>query len=189
MYFDAIYFDEIFVNFYKSIQTFTCRTGSTFTCRRQKRERVLLCKYDAQVKDHEAPYGKYANGIIVETYHSGEIIPVSIQITANHKGKFYFHLCPNDNIHQDPTEDCFETTPLSIYPSGESTYVLPDQMSRTYTFQLKLPKDLTCQQCILRWTYRTGNHWGYEKGNPKGCLGCGPQEFFKACSDIRIIKG
>ena len=145
--------------------------------------------YDAQVKDHEAPYGKYANGIIVETYHSGEIIPVSIQITANHKGKFYFHLCPNDNIHQDPTEDCFETTPLSIYPSGESAYVLPDQMSRTYTFQLKLPKDLTCQQCILRWTYRTGNHWGYENGNPKGCLGCGPQEFFKACSDIRIIKG
>ena len=79
--------------------------------------------------------------------------------------------------------------PLQNYPVGDFEYILPDQMSRTYTLQLKLPEGVTCQQCILRWTYKTGNHWGYNPGESEGCLGCGPQEYFKACSDIRIIKG
>ncbi|RUS77057.1 hypothetical protein EGW08_015194 [Elysia chlorotica] len=32
-----------------------------------------------------------------------------------------------------------------------------------------------------------GNSWGIEPGTSQGCLGCGPQEEFYGCSDIRIV--
>ena len=64
--------------------------------------------FDANPKQHEAPNGKFANGIIVRKYEPGQVMKVQIQITANHKGHFTFMLCPNDNINQDPTQDCFD---------------------------------------------------------------------------------
>merc|ERR1719361_3087401 len=42
--------------------------------------------YDAEVKEHEAPGGKYANGVIVRQYRPGQIIRVTSHITANHAG-------------------------------------------------------------------------------------------------------
>jgi len=44
---------------------------------------------------------------------------------------------------------------------------------------------VSCEQCILQWTYTAGNNWGV-CANGTGDLGCGPQETFRACSDIRI---
>ena len=64
--------------------------------------------YDAAVREHEAPNGKYANGIIVRQYEAGEIIDISIDVTANHKGYFVFKICANNDIHQDPDQDCFD---------------------------------------------------------------------------------
>jgi len=49
-----------------------------------------------------------------------------------------------------------------------------------------LPRRLSCSQCILQWTYTAGNNWGV-CSNGTGELGCGPQETFRACSDIRIL--
>ena len=63
--------------------------------------------YDLLKRDHEAPGGKYANGIIVRDYYSGESIKVVVDVTANHYGYFTFKLCPNNNILQDPTQECF----------------------------------------------------------------------------------
>ena len=59
-------------------------------------------------KPHEAPGGKYANGIIVETYQSGQNIEVEVQLTANHKGYFEFKLCPNNNVAADKGQWCFD---------------------------------------------------------------------------------
>ena len=64
-------------------------------------------------KPHEVP-GKYANGIIVETYEAEQEVQVTVQITANHKGYFEFKLCPNNNIHQDPQQDCFDRWEILI---------------------------------------------------------------------------
>ena len=64
--------------------------------------------YGAEVKEHEAPGGKYANGIIVADYQSGEAIEVDIEITANHKGFFVFKLCENNNVAADKDQSCFE---------------------------------------------------------------------------------
>lgn len=39
--------------------------------------------------------------------------------------------------------------------------------------------------CVLQWRYVAGNNWGICPDG-KGALGCGPQEEFRACSDITI---
>ena len=57
---------------------------------------------------HEAPGGRYATGTITQWYKSGQTIPVTIQITANHFGYFVFKLCANNNVKKDPKQDCFD---------------------------------------------------------------------------------
>ena len=64
--------------------------------------------FDANPKQHEAPNGKFANGVIVREYQPGQVMKVQIQVTANHKGHFTFMICPNNNVNQDPTQDCFD---------------------------------------------------------------------------------
>lgn len=64
--------------------------------------------FDEAIKPHEAPGGVFATGTIVRRYTEGQIIPVTIQITAVHKGYYEFKLCPNNNPMKDPTQDCFE---------------------------------------------------------------------------------
>merc|ERR1719270_1779 len=144
--------------------------------------------YDAPIRDHEAPNGKYANGIIAAEYNSNDIIDVAVEITSNHMGYLIFKMCANNDIMSDPTQDCFDQTPLTVYPSGEEKFQLPKPYNvGIYNLKLKLPQDVTCEQCILQWTYITGNSWGVDK-NGIGCVGCGPQENFRACSDIKINK-
>ena len=40
--------------------------------------------YDAQPRQHEAPGGMYANGVITRGYTPGQEITVTAHITANH---------------------------------------------------------------------------------------------------------
>ena len=57
---------------------------------------------------HEAPGGEFATGTIVKTYTVGQTVPVTIQITANHWGYQVFKLCANNDVTQDPTQECFD---------------------------------------------------------------------------------
>merc|ERR1712106_213817 len=54
-----------------------------------------------------------------------------------------------------------------------------------FSYKVKLPSDVTCDRCVLQWTYKAGNTWGY---CPDGTadVGCGPQEWFRNCGDISI---
>ena len=52
--------------------------------------------------------GKYANGIITNTYEEGQEVEVRIQITANHLGYFQFKLCANNDVSADKDQSCFE---------------------------------------------------------------------------------
>ena len=80
------------------------------------------------------------------------------------------------------------------------------RVTRFHKLKLKLPSSLTCTQCVLQWKYNTGyshlllrvcvctiavvhtgNSWGYDEEG-LGCLGCGRQEQFYACSDISIAS-
>lgn len=51
-----------------------------------------------------------------------------------------------------------------------------------------LPEGLTCSQCVLQWRYVAGNNWGTCE-NGTEMVGCGPQEEFRACSDVSIEDG
>ena len=55
----------------------------------------------------EAP-GRFATGTIVKRYTSGQIIDVTVEITANHKGYFDFKVCPNEDFTRDRGQDCFD---------------------------------------------------------------------------------
>ena len=64
--------------------------------------------WGAKVKHHEAPGGKYAKGVITGTYKAGSVVPVTVQITANHMGYFVFKMCPNNDPSRDPQQSCFD---------------------------------------------------------------------------------
>jgi len=145
--------------------------------------------WDAEVKEHEAPGGRFANGIIVREYQPGQVIAVTSHITANHVGFVDFRLCSNNNILQDPSQECFDKTVLTITQAGEGSYLTPNDTTKLwiedvgsglFSASVRLP-ELQCSQCILQWTYWNGRDWGTCNG------ACGPVETFRACADIAII--
>ena len=57
---------------------------------------------------HEAPGGKFATGTIVRSYTAGQTINATVEITMNHAGAFTFNLCANNDVNQDPKQECFD---------------------------------------------------------------------------------
>ena len=51
--------------------------------------------------------------------------------------------------------------------------------------QVNLPHGLSCSQCVVQWTYYTGNTWGVCSNGTEG-MGCGDQEMFRNCADVMI---
>lgn len=141
--------------------------------------------WGAKVKHHEAPGGKYAKGVITGTYKAGSVVPVTVQITANHMGYFVFKMCPNNDPSRDPQQSCFNKIVLRSTSNEVEHYI--SHNTGFHTVDLVLPQGLTCKQCILQWTYHTANSWG-EDPDGRVCVGCGPQETFRACADIRIVQ-
>ncbi|XP_059147506.1 uncharacterized protein LOC131935159 [Physella acuta] len=138
-------------------------------------------------REHEAG-GIYANGIIVRKYEVGEPIKVKIELTANHKGYFEFHICPTDNPFQKITETCLRKHPMTVVTTGKVRYQVPEgeyYSQQTYELYLLPPKNLRCKACMLQWKYNAGNSWGTDK-NGVSCIGCGDQEQFYGCADIAI---
>ncbi|KAL3884518.1 hypothetical protein ACJMK2_024653 [Sinanodonta woodiana] len=136
-------------------------------------------------RPHE-PGGIYATDVIGHCYPIGtNDITVTISITAWHKGYFSFKMCPHNNPKTNASQGCFDQYPLELV-SGGYKYDITTNEDKIHNVQLKLPQALTCTQCILQWTYTTGNSWGCEGGN---CgLGLGPQEVFINCADIAILS-
>lgn len=126
--------------------------------------------------------GKFGQGTIVKTYKQGTVINVTIRITANHLGYFYFNLCKLDS--EVESDACFDRIKV-LTSAGSETWPIPTG-AKDYIIALQLPK-ITCNHCVLRWTYVAGNNWGY-CGDGTGKLGCGPQEHFRSCSDIKITS-
>ncbi|CAH1777246.1 unnamed protein product [Owenia fusiformis] len=129
--------------------------------------------------------GRYAKGIIVKNYRKGQTINVRVQITANHKGWFEFHLCPNNDPTQRITQECLDSNLLTM-TNGGTRFNLGTRKGNV-NIALKLPQDLTCSQCVLQWKWNAGNNWGTENG--RGCIGCGRQEQFYGCADVSIGDG
>jgi Lytic polysaccharide mono-oxygenase, cellulose-degrading len=137
---------------------------------------------DAMPRTHELG-GKFGVGVITKTYTQGATIPVTVKITANQKGYFYFKIC-NLDVEAE-SEACFER--YKVPTTVGINWPLTSAAAQDYLVYLQLPSNLNCNRCVLQWTYVTGNNWGF-CGDGTGRLGCGPQEHFRTCSDIRINK-
>merc|ERR1719320_847193 len=137
---------------------------------------------------HRAPGGKYANGNIVAQYYQGSMVEVAVEVTTYHRGFFMFRLCPNNDIMQDPEQDCFDQHVLEMeleHGVGSQRFITSWDRGH-WNSTIILPSDMTCSQCILQWTYTAGNDWGTCE-NGTQAVGCGPQEQFRACADIEIV--
>ena len=125
-------------------------------------------------------------------YFPGSSIDLMIEIVANHGGHFNFEMCWRDSWNTTETEDCFESLKLSGKEStpedDELSYQL-DSSSGTgiYTMSVELPAERTCENCILRWHWRSANNWGIcEDGSE--AVGCGYQEVYRNCADVSVKR-
>jgi len=112
------------------------------------------------------------------------MIDVEVEVTTNHRGYFMYRLCPNNDVTQDPDQDCFDQFVLNT-EHGDPHLPITDWGLGWWNTRVQLPVGLTCDQCILQWTYTAGNDWGTCE-NGTQAVGCGPQETFRACADISI---
>ncbi|XP_043481784.1 uncharacterized protein LOC122510899 [Leptopilina heterotoma] len=127
--------------------------------------------------------GEYGLGVIVQIYNSGEVINTVTNLTASHKGAFKFSLCPLETPKQLEEEDCF--LPLKL-ADGSDQYEIGESPAGIFDVQVKLPDGLTCENCVFRWEYITGNTWGDCNGLSEK-NDCAPQETFRGCSDIAVL--
>ncbi|KAJ8967646.1 hypothetical protein NQ317_016537 [Molorchus minor] len=126
--------------------------------------------------------GTYGKGVFVAIYQPGSIVEIIIRLTANHLGHFTYSLC----VLEDPSapesgEDCF--IPLTLKDGSKQYSVTSTDFY--VTNYVKLP-EITCEHCVLRWTYTAGNSWG-QCLDGTHAVGCGPQETFRSCADVAIL--
>lgn len=98
--------------------------------------------------------GLYGEGVIVKSYSTGQKIPVTVRLTANHRGYFKFNLCVLDGRKE--SESCFQQHPLKL-SNGSDRFMVPlDKRTGLFHMTLQLPKGVSCEHCVLQWTYNTG---------------------------------
>ena len=116
--------------------------------------------YQQQPRENEAG-GKYASGLITRLYRAGDVIDVTVDLTANHGGYFEFRLCAIKGQNRFETQDCFDRNPLLIrdIPGEDFQYRIKDRsMQGHVNLLVKLPPKLTCRHCVLQWRYWTGEY-------------------------------
>jgi len=129
--------------------------------------------------------GTYGRGIISQNYKMGSYVRMSVLITANHMGYFEFRLCTEkQSINQLVTQECLDKNLLRL-ADGTTRYYLPDSRVGYRDLLVKLPNGVTCEYCVVQWTYVAGNNWG-TCSNGTGAVGCGPQESYRNCADVTI---
>uniref|UniRef100_A0ABD2XR82 Chitin-binding type-4 domain-containing protein n=1 Tax=Trichogramma kaykai TaxID=54128 RepID=A0ABD2XR82_9HYME len=174
------------------IQTLPCTTALYVRSKEKKKTYLIkrssesafarALRLSVHPRAHELG-GKYGKGVIVRRYRTGAVIPVRVELTANHMGYFEFRTCPMTYNNREVNQDCLDRYVLRG-ENGTARYY-PGEGNRIFEAYYKLPDGLTCAQCVFQWRYVAGNNWG-DCGNGQGAVGCGPQEEFRACADIAI---
>ncbi|KAG8198470.1 hypothetical protein JTE90_022200 [Oedothorax gibbosus] len=128
--------------------------------------------------------GKFGKGIVVRTYKSGQEIKVTLNMVANHEGWFEFKLCPVEK-GVVPDQACLDKHPVPLADGSGTRYTLKLDKKGLMDLKLRLPEGLKCERCVLQWHWKCANNWGI-CDDGKGRMGCGPQEYFRGCADIKI---
>lgn len=91
--------------------------------------------------------------ITAHRYKTGSTIDVTVRLTASHLGNFEFSLCPLKTKKELETDKCFDQYRLLL--ADGSGYKFPVSGPKEYVIKLVLPKDLTCEHCVLRSEIKT----------------------------------
>lgn len=60
----------------------------------------------------------------------------------------------------DPDPECIDNGRLLTIAGTDNTrYYITNDVKEYYEFQLDLPNDVTCTQCILHWKYNAGTYF------------------------------
>lgn len=114
--------------------------------------------YDEPHPQSNENTGVYGRGTIVRHYHAGQIINVSIVLTANHLGHFRYSVCKLDEAVDQPEggEDCFRALQLE---DAAATQYNVSKADFAVENRVQLPDDLVCERCVLRWDYTAGKFY------------------------------
>ena len=81
---------------------------------------------------------------------------MSVNITAHHFGYMRLKLCPSKTtIGEMVMQDCFDQYPLMMADGTDRVYV--DHFEGWYDMYARLPADVTCEYCVVQWTYTAGS--------------------------------
>ena len=132
--------------------------------------------------------GEYGLGVVSANLSQGQVLQVEVELTAYHQGYFEFRLCRHNTRLRPVTQECLDQHLLPLESGGSRYYPPPPPPGALYNLQYRLPPGLTCDLCVLQWRYVAGNSWG-KCSNGTEAVGCGPQEEFRACADLRLTGG
>ena len=82
---------------------------------------------------------------------------MTAKITANHKGYFEFRLCADkQSMDELANQECFDKHVLQ-FDDGSTRFHI-DSATGFKDVLVKLPDGVTCQYCVLQWTYTAGRN-------------------------------
>ena len=114
--------------------------------------------YDAVARENE-PGGKYANGIIANTYTTNDSsILVVIDIQSFLKGYFEFRICPHNNVQVSVQQTCLDRHQLKVWDliDNQPQYQYYPKGVGLHRLRVELPVGMMCTQCVLQWKWHTG---------------------------------
>ena len=143
--------------------------------------------FDEPKPQHHETGGNYGNKVITRSYVKNSVIDIEIELTANHHGRFTLKICPVVAGRNEATQACLDQNPLRQL-DGEQEFPIEETGQKVVVRRSAvLPRGLVCTRCVLQWTWTSANSWGQCSNGTAG-LGCGPQETFRNCADVRIVS-
>ena len=138
--------------------------------------------------DSECPSQTYCKNVIVRTYKAGSTIPVTINFSGNHGGVIQFRLCSAAN--GAATWACLEQHRLAIQEAGGKTiwqepWSDNEKHDGDVPLHVTLPSGFKCDRCVFQWHWTAANYMGTCANGTTG-MGCGGQQTYIACADIKI---
>ena len=110
--------------------------------------------WDYGRRENEAG-GVFANGIVTGVYMTGSTVDVVIDDVVASGGYFEFRLCDNKQLAVHDPHKCFQNGLLTVKDSSTRLFNIKNGENK---LKLILPTNVTCDQCVLQWKYRTGNY-------------------------------
>ncbi|XP_062590445.1 uncharacterized protein LOC134252039 [Saccostrea cucullata] len=141
-------------------------------------------------RPNEAPNGQYASKRSTYIYREGGVINVTVQVTARANGGFFkFKLCKTDSSTA-ASQACFDQNPLKLANTADQTIIQIPDMDGDIVVPLQLPAGLTCDYCVMQWTWVTARDWrcGSMNGQLVCGMGYGMQPTFVNCADFTILS-